>query len=81
MLAHLAVSLAWLLLPASLMVQHCELSRSALPGRPWTLLTCIFSPRGPWELVICLQARSWQQMLWGGAPASGCCHVPHQQLA
>ena len=55
MAVHAAVSLAWLLLPASLMVQNFEAAPSSVLARPWTLVSCIFSPAGLMELLVSLQ--------------------------
>ena len=58
MAMHAAAGLGQLLLPSSLVVQHFEASQASVLKRPWTLLTCIFSPTGPVDLLVSLQVQS-----------------------
>ena len=74
MALHMAVSLAWLLLPASLMVQHFEAAPSAMLARPWALLACIFSPSGPLDLLISLQVGRGLSRTPLSAPSMACMH-------
>ena len=58
MAMHAATGLGQLLLPSNVVVQHFEASQASVLKRPWTLLTSIFCPTGPIDLLVSLQVQS-----------------------